>query len=99
MKVPFDVRSAALTFYINKCRELNHIAFFQWRSKFPNKYVNLEEVAELEQKRLMILLWSIHFSANHQPDIKVLTEEEIENLEKFYKKYEFADNTEHKFMI
>jgi hypothetical protein len=26
--VPDEVRRAALFFYINKCRELNHIAFF-----------------------------------------------------------------------
>ena len=35
--MPKEIKKAVLTAYINKCRELYHIAFFQWRLKFPNK--------------------------------------------------------------
>ena len=38
--------------YVNKCRELYQIAFFQWRLKNKTKHTNIEEVKELIKDRI-----------------------------------------------
>lgn len=74
-------------YYINKCRELNHIAFFQWRTKFPSKFSRAEELEELEHKKLMILLWNAKFSTEFNPDQIILTSEESQELDDFHETY------------
>jgi hypothetical protein len=35
--VPEEVRTAVLVEYLNKCKDLHSIAFFNWRLKHPSK--------------------------------------------------------------
>ena len=53
--IPKAVQMAVLIFYVNKCRELNYISFFEWRHKFPTKYTNMDELEALLGTRHYIL--------------------------------------------
>jgi len=55
--------------------------------RFPGKYTKKDELEELEQKRLMILLWSLRFESEANPDEITLTKQEARQLEDFYSKY------------
>ena len=38
--------------FVNKCRELYQIAFFQWRRKHPHKNTKMDEIEELIEFRI-----------------------------------------------
>ena len=46
VSVPRKVKRSLLVEYIEVCRELYEISFFQWRIMFPSKVVNNKEVLE-----------------------------------------------------
>ena len=50
-QIPKEVRYACLKAYVNKCREMYQIAFFQWRKKYPTKTTRMELVDELIEFR------------------------------------------------
>ena len=53
VKVPKHIQEAVLMAYVNKCRELYQIAFFQWRKMFPtSKKYHEDEVVELINDRM-----------------------------------------------
>ena len=53
IKVPREVQSATLYAYINRCREVYQIAFFQWRVLYPSRLKNNEkEKQDLISKRI-----------------------------------------------
>ena len=51
--IPRHIREAVLVAYVNKCRELYQIAFFQWRKIYPNSInFNLEQIQTLIVERI-----------------------------------------------
>ena len=52
MAVDPKIKDICLNRYINHCRILNQIAFFQWRLLFPNKLTKYNQVEELIGKAL-----------------------------------------------
>ena len=49
--LPTEIQEAVLKYYIQKCREIGHVQFFEWRLKFPNDHTNLYELEELLEGR------------------------------------------------
>ena len=48
-----DIRNFVLTSFVNKCRELYQIAFFQWRKKYPHPlHTKIDEIDELIDFRI-----------------------------------------------
>ena len=51
--IPGKIKKMVLMAFVNKCRELYQIAFFQWRRKHPHKlYTKMDEVEELIEFRI-----------------------------------------------
>jgi hypothetical protein len=52
-KINHKIRREVLKCFVNKCRELYQIAFFQWRKKFPHpKFTKMDEIDELIEFRI-----------------------------------------------
>ena len=51
--IPKAIKEAMLMAYINKCRELYQIAFFQYRILYPSELkTNIDELEELVDFRI-----------------------------------------------
>ena len=91
--VPEQVRREALLYYVAKCREINHIAFFQWRSIFPTKFSEPEQLEHLYRERLALLTLATKSSKDIEKKLKILTAAEQKEITNFYTKYDFPDNS------
>tara|TARA_B110000285_G_C15047941_1_gene575361 strand:- start:301 stop:585 length:285 start_codon:yes stop_codon:yes gene_type:complete len=53
MGIPTKIKRLVLIAFVNKCRELYQIAFFQWRRKHPHPlYTKIDEIEELIEFRI-----------------------------------------------
>ena len=53
MGIPTKIKKLVLIAFVNKCRELYQIAFFQWRSKHPHpEYTKIDVIEELIEFRI-----------------------------------------------
>ena len=98
-KVPSSVKDAVTLFYIKKCCELQAIAFFQWRLKYPtNSESTLAELQEIILSRFNNFYVDENF--NHFVSAETFENSEVpEGLADFYKKYDLQIQENANFCI